>query len=148
MADLLRFFAFYVNNLNAITCGRDNLKSFSCILLKFFMHVTNKHFSDKFNNGWKKLQMADLMQFLHFTSIIWLCGRDNLKSFSCILPKLTMLCMLLVTSSRKSSIMFFMYFSEICYACYKWPVLGEVKYNGWKKNQNGWFIAIFRILHQ
>ena len=33
MADLLRFFAFYVNNL---------IKSFSRILFKFVMHVTNK----------------------------------------------------------------------------------------------------------
>ena len=33
------------------TCGRDNLKSFSCFLPKFVLHVTNDHFSDKFNNG-------------------------------------------------------------------------------------------------
>ena len=38
------------------TCGRDNLKSFSCILLKFVMLVTNDQFSDKFNNGRKKIQ--------------------------------------------------------------------------------------------
>ena len=37
-------------------CGRDNLKSFSHILFKFVMHVTNKYFLDKFNNGWKKIQ--------------------------------------------------------------------------------------------
>ena len=34
--------------------GRDNLKSFSHILFKFVMHVTNDQFSDKFNNGRKK----------------------------------------------------------------------------------------------
>ena len=38
------------------------------------MHVTNDQFSDKFINGWKKNKMADL---LHFTSIIWPCGRNN-----------------------------------------------------------------------
>ena len=40
MADLLLFFAFYLNN----------------ILCKFVMHVTNKQFSDKFNNGRKKIK--------------------------------------------------------------------------------------------
>ena len=29
----------------------NNLKSFSCFLPKFVLHVTNDHFSDKFNNG-------------------------------------------------------------------------------------------------
>ena len=43
------------------TCGRDNLKSFSCILPKFVMHVTNDHFSDKFNNGRKKNQNGRLI---------------------------------------------------------------------------------------
>ena len=89
MADLLRFFACYVNNL---TCGRDdNLKSFSDILLKFVMHVTNKQFSDKFNNSWKKnSKWLIYLDFLHFTSIIWPCGRENMKSFSCILLKFVM----------------------------------------------------------
>ena len=41
------------------------------------MHVTNNQFSDKFNNGCKKLKMADLLSFPHFTSIIWPCGRNN-----------------------------------------------------------------------
>ena len=36
----------------------DNLESFSCILFKFVMHVTNKQFSDKLNNGWKNFKMA------------------------------------------------------------------------------------------
>ena len=63
MADLLRFFTFYVNNL---TCGRDNLKSFLRILFKFVMHVTNDQFSDKFNNGRKKKKMADLLRFFTF----------------------------------------------------------------------------------
>ena len=41
-----------------LPCERDNLKSFSCIIFKFviYMHVTNNQFSDKFNNGWKKIQ--------------------------------------------------------------------------------------------
>ena len=48
MADLLRFLAFYINNLTLKIC--------LCILLKFVMHVTNKSCSDKFNNGWEKIQ--------------------------------------------------------------------------------------------
>ena len=28
--------------------------------------------------------------FLHFTVIIWPCGRDNLKNLLCILPKFVM----------------------------------------------------------
>ena len=31
------------------------MKSFSFILLKFVMHVTNKQFSDKFDNSWKEI---------------------------------------------------------------------------------------------
>ena len=62
MADLLRFFTFYVNNL---TLWGDNLKSCSHILFKFVMHVTNDQFSDKFNNGRKK-KMADLLRFFTF----------------------------------------------------------------------------------
>ena len=38
IADLLRFFSFYVNNLTL----SDNLKSFSHILFKFVMYVTYK----------------------------------------------------------------------------------------------------------
>ena len=49
MADLLRFFVFYVNNLTLWA-------SFSCIIFKSVMHVTNNQFSDKFNNGRKKIQ--------------------------------------------------------------------------------------------
>ena len=30
------------------------MNSFLFILLKFVMHVTNKQFSDKFDNNWKK----------------------------------------------------------------------------------------------
>ena len=32
------------------TCGHCNLNSFSCILLKFVMHVTNDQYSDRLNN--------------------------------------------------------------------------------------------------
>ena len=78
------------------------------------MHVTNDQFSDKFNNGRKKIHP--------FTSIIWPCGRDNLKSFSRILVKFVMH----VTNK---------YFLD--------------KFNnGWEKIQNGWFFAIFRISRQ
>ena len=35
-----------------LPCGRDNLKSFSCILRNLFvMYVAKDQFSDKFNNG-------------------------------------------------------------------------------------------------
>ena len=103
------------------TFGRDNL-SFSCILSKFVMHVTNDQFSDKFNNGQKKFKMADLLQFSYFRSMIWPCGHDNLKSFSYILFKFV------VHVTKKQ-------FSD--------------KFNnGWKKIQNGRFTAIYRILRQ
>ena len=42
MADLLRFFAFYENNLTLSNP------------VQIVMHVTNKQFSDKFDNGGKK----------------------------------------------------------------------------------------------
>ena len=54
MADLLWFFTFYVNNLPLC---------FSCILLKFVMHVTNKQFLEKFNNDWKKNQNSCFIVF-------------------------------------------------------------------------------------
>ena len=47
MADLLRFFAFYVNNFTLLA----RLEKFLCILFKFVLRVTNKEFSDKFDNG-------------------------------------------------------------------------------------------------
>ena len=59
------------------TCGRDNLKSFPCILSKFVMHVTNDQFSDKFNNSYKKSTWPIYCDFLYFASIIWPCGRNN-----------------------------------------------------------------------
>ena len=67
MADLLRLFAFYGNNL---TLGCDNLKSFSCILRKFVMHVSNKQFSDKFNNGWEKLKSTWSNRFIVIFGIL------------------------------------------------------------------------------
>ena len=52
------------------------------------MHVTNDQFLDKFNNGKKKIQNGRLIAiFRLIMSIIWPCGRDNLKSFSRILFK-------------------------------------------------------------
>ena len=36
-----------------LPCGRDNFKSFSCILLKFLIHGTNNQFSAKLNNAKK-----------------------------------------------------------------------------------------------
>ena len=40
----------------------------SCILLKFGMHVTKK-----------KSKWPIYYDFLHFTSIVWHCGRNNFK---------------------------------------------------------------------
>ena len=30
------------------------------------MYVTNKHFLDEFDNGWKKIKMADLLRYFVF----------------------------------------------------------------------------------
>ena len=50
-------------------CWRANIKSFSFILLKFVMHVANKH--AVLDNGWKKnSKWPTYCDFLHFTSII------------------------------------------------------------------------------
>ena len=71
-------------------CGCDNLKSLSCILFKFVMHVANKQFSDKFNNCWNNSKWPIYCDFAHFTSIIWPCVLDNLKNFTCIIFKFLM----------------------------------------------------------
>ena len=68
--------------------GHDNLKSLSCILPKFVMHVTKDQFSDMAEKNSKWPISCD---FSHFTSIIWPCGHDNLERFSCILFKFVML---------------------------------------------------------
>ena len=59
------------------------LENFFVYPSKFVIHVTNDQFSDKFNNGWKKIKMADLL----CESIIWPCGLDI---FSYILLKFGM----------------------------------------------------------
>ena len=62
-----RFIAIFSHSTSIILlCGRNNLKSFSFILFKFVLRVINKVFSDKFNNGWKNIQMADLLRFFAF----------------------------------------------------------------------------------
>ena len=86
------------------------------------MHVTNDQFSENFNNDWKKSNMADLLRIFAFYWIIWPCGRDNLKSFSCILFKFVMH----ITNKQFS----------------------DKFNNGCKKIQNGRFSAIFRISRQ
>ena len=71
MADLLRFFAIYINNL---TFWRDNMKSFPLILLKVVLHVTNKQFSDNFDNCWKNVQNGRFIVFFAFygnTLTLW-----------------------------------------------------------------------------
>ena len=68
----------------------------------------------------KKKKWPIYCDFSHFTSIIWPCGRDNLKSFSYILFKFVM------------------------YVTYK-KFLDKLN-NGWKKKKNGRFIVIFLIL--
>ena len=48
-------------------------------------HVTNNQLPDKFDNGWKKFKMADLLRFLAFH-----INNLTLKKFSCILLKFVM----------------------------------------------------------
>ena len=55
-----------------LPCGRDNLKSFLRILFNFVMHVTNNQFSDKFNNGWKKIQNGQFIVIFRIYAIIYL----------------------------------------------------------------------------
>ena len=85
------------------------------------MHVTNDQFLSKFNNGWKKSKWLIYCHFLHFTSIIWPCWRDNMKCFSFIPLRFVMH----VTNKK---------FSD--------------KFLRLKKIQNGQFIVIFCILRQ
>ena len=59
-------------------CLRNNMKRVSFILLKFVMHVTNKQFSDKFNNNWKKFKIDDFLWFFAFY-VNNCCGRNNFK---------------------------------------------------------------------
>ena len=40
----------FVAIFHILPCWRDNMKSFSFILLKFVIHITNKKFWDKFDN--------------------------------------------------------------------------------------------------
>ena len=42
--------------------GRNNFKSFYCILLKFILHGANNQLSDKFNNGGWQLSNVLLFQ--------------------------------------------------------------------------------------
>ena len=39
---------------------------FSCILLKFILHVDNGQFLDRFKNDWKKNKMTELRRFITF----------------------------------------------------------------------------------
>ena len=47
-----------LSSFNKVDASSTSVPSGSslCILPKFVMHVTNKQFMDKFNNGWKKIQ--------------------------------------------------------------------------------------------
>ena len=66
------------------------------------MRATNKEFLDKFDNGWKQIKIADLLEFFAFYF-------DNFTLWTWLLEK------------------FFMYPSQICYACYYWPVLRQLR---------------------
>ena len=115
MADLLDFSPF---TSIIWPCGRDNLKSFSRILFKFVMHLlmTSSRTSSIMAEKKKKWPYCD---FSHFTSIFDLVGAITWKVFHISFSNL--LCMLLMTSSRTSSIM---------------------------AEKKGWFIAIFHNLRQ
>ena len=86
MADLFFIFAFYVANF---TLGVITSKVFSCILLKFAMLFTNNQFSA--NNVIFHILRQHLL------------GVITLKVFH--VSSSNLLCMLLITSSRTSSIM-------------------------------------------
>ena len=83
----------YCNFSHSISwpCRNDYLKSFSCILFKFVMHVTNRQFSGKFDNNWKKFKLQIYFDFLHFMSIIVGMITCNFSHLSCS----NLLCMLL-----------------------------------------------------
>ena len=49
--------------------------SVSFILLKFILHVINKQFLDKFDNGLKKNKIPDLLRFLALLLILLKKGR-------------------------------------------------------------------------
>ena len=57
------------------------ITNFSCILLKFLLHISNNQFSDKFNNGCNKIKWPI---YCDFSLIILPCRHDNFKRFSCI----------------------------------------------------------------
>ena len=82
------------------------------------MHVTNKQFSDKFDNGWKKIKIGRFI----LRELFDLMGAITRQVPHVSFPNV--LCMH-VTNDQISS---------------------EFN-NGWKI-QNGRFIVIFRILHQ
>ena len=104
------------------TCGHDNLKSFSCILPKFVTHVANDQISDSFYVSCsnllclllinisrttsimaeQKCKMVDLLRFLAFYVNNDLVGAITWKVFH--LSCSNLLCMLLISSSRTSSI--------------------------------------------
>ena len=67
----LGFFAFTSLILH---CVHEKLKSYSSILLEFFMHAANNQFSDKFNNGQQKFKMADLLWFFAFNVVNFTLG--------------------------------------------------------------------------
>ena len=72
----------------AFTCGYDNLKK----IVMYPSHIMTE----------KKIKWPIHCNFSHFTSIIWPCGRDNMKSFP--LSCSNLLCMLLIRCSWTSSI--------------------------------------------
>ena len=86
--NLLRFFAFY----SIIwPCGRDNLRSFSCILPRYVMHVTNDQLSDKFNNGWKENDVSFAFYVNNFTLylITWKKIHVSFRNLLCTLHQLS-----------------------------------------------------------
>ena len=77
MADLLLFLTFYIN-LNNLTLWVREL-SFSFILLKFVMQVTNIQLLKKLINDSKK--MADLLRCFAFYLTYLTLWHDKFKSF-------------------------------------------------------------------
>ena len=144
-------------------CGRNNMNIFACILPKFVVHVTNDQFSNKFDNGWKKIKWPIYCDVSHFTSIIWPCGCDNLKSFSCILRNLFVMYVAkdqfsdkfnngwkkpkwpiyfdflhftsIIWPCGRNNTKFFIYPAQFCYVCNTNKQLSDKLNNSWKKSK-------------
>ena len=108
-------------------CGCGAIAYFSCILLKFVMHVANNQFSDMFNDGWTKIQNR---------------GHNKFKKISCILLKFVML----VANNQFSAK--FNYGDGLLLSMHNAFVFTNVTIYCWVFFQSGHWSAIFQHGHQ